>query len=300
MQKDRVGFIGIGTMGWPMATNLVRAGYAVVVFDADHEKARRFAGDQGATAAASLADLAAAAKIVVTMLPDGGIVSEVALKLEDGALVRTLGKGALLIDMSSSDPIGTRALGATLREHGIGLVDAPVSGLAPRAVAGTLTIMIGGDDPSAIERARPVLSAMGERLFETGPLGSGHAMKALNNYVASASFASVSEALIVGARFGLDPAAMIDVMNASSGRSFNTESIVKDQVLTRNFASGFALGLIAKDAGTAADLAKALGLDAPLAQLTSARWQEAAQAIGGEKDHTAAFPFWEAQLRGNR
>lgn len=298
MQEKRIGFIGIGTMGWPMATNLVRAGYEVVVLDADHAKACRFAEDQRATAASSLTDLAASAKIVVTMLPDGGIVNDVALKLEHGALVRTLGQGALLIDMSSSDPIGTRTLGATLREQGIGLIDAPVSGLAPRAIAGTLTIMIGGDDPVAIERAKPVLSAMGDRLFETGPLGSGHAMKALNNYVASASFATVSEALIVGARFGLDPAAMIEVMNASSGRSFNTEIIVKDQVLTRNFASGFALGLIAKDAKTAADLANALGMDAPLAQLTSARWQEAAQAIGGEKDHTAVFPFWEQRAAG--
>jgi len=298
MQKEKVGFIGIGTMGWPMAVNLIRAGYEVVVFDSDPAKARRFASDQGGTAAESLKQLAASVTIVVTMLPDGSIVNDAALKQEDGAILGMLGRGGLLIDMSSSDPIGTRRLGTALKEHGIALVDAPVSGLAPRAIEGTLTIMIGGDDPAAIERAKPILSAMGSRLFETGPLGSGHAMKALNNYVASASFATVSEALIIGERFGLDPAAMVEVMNASSGRSFNTEIIVKNQVLTRTFASGFALGLIAKDAKTAADLADALGLNAPMAQLTSARWQEAVQAIGGGRDHTAVFPFWKAQATG--
>jgi 3-hydroxyisobutyrate dehydrogenase len=298
MQKEKIGFIGIGTMGWPMAVNLVRAEYEVIVFDSDPAKAGRFANDHGGTAAASLAELAASVTIVVTMLPDGNIVSDVARKQENGAFLRTLGRGGLLIDMSSSDPIGTRRLGMTLKEHGIALVDAPVSGLAPRAIEGSLTIMIGGDDPAAVERAKPVLSTMGTRLFETGPLGSGHAMKALNNYVASASFATVSEALIIGERFGLDPAVMVEVMNASSGRSFNTEIIVKDQVLTRTFTSGFALGLIAKDAKTAADLADALGLKAPMAQLTSARWQDAAQAIGGGRDHTVVFPFWKAQAAG--
>jgi 3-hydroxyisobutyrate dehydrogenase len=290
-----VGFIGVGNMGWPMASNLARAGHDVVVFDIDRARAERFADELGARRAGSLAELGAAVDVVVTMLPTGQIVRSVMLEMEEGGLAAFLPAGALLIDMGSSDPIGTRALGEALARRGIALVDAPVSGAVPRAKDATLTIMIGGDDKAAIARAKPVLSAMGNRIFETGPLGSGHAMKALNNYVAAAGLAAAAEALIAGQRFGLDPAVMVDIMNVSSGRNFSTETVLKTQVLTRAFASGFALALMAKDVKIAADLAEGLELDLPMMRFTDERWRAAVREAGGEQDNTVVFRLWEAQ-----
>jgi 3-hydroxyisobutyrate dehydrogenase len=190
---------------------------------------------------------------------------------------------------------GARELGRALAASGVALVDAPVSGGVPKADAGTLAIMIGGDDAAAIERARPPLDAMGKKLFLTGPLGSGHAMKALNNYVAAAGFTAAAEALIVGHKFGLDPAVMVEILNASTGRSFSTEYTMKEHVLPRKFATGFALGLLAKDVGIAADLVEAIGADAPVCKLLRELWAEAATAVGGSVDHSVALRHWEQE-----
>src|SRR5262249_51415821 len=157
-----------------------------------------------------------------------------------------LPRNAIVIDMSSADPVGTRTTHADLAKRGLAFVDAPVSGGVPRATDGTLAIMIGGDAP-AVAAARPVLEKMGTRLFEVGGPGNGHAMKALNNFVAGTGFIAVSEAVLVGKRFGLDPNVMIDIMNVSTGKNFNTENVVKQHVISGAFASGFALGLLAKD-----------------------------------------------------
>jgi len=292
-----VGVIGIGNMGAPMAANLVRAGFAVVLFDIDAQRAQRVAGEIGARAAASLDALGRDVDAVVTMLPTGGDVRAVLLDAEGGALAGTLKPGSAVIDMSSSDPVGTRALGAALAARALAFVDAPVSGGVPRAKDGTLAIMIGGD-AAAIAQAKPVLAALGNRLFEVGALGCGHAMKALNNFLAATGFAAASEAMAVGRRFGLDPAIMIDVVNVSTGRNFSTESTIKQQVLTGDFASGFALGLLAKDVKIAADLADAIGVDAPLGRLVRDLWTEARDAIGGDRDHTRAVEAWESKRIG--
>ena len=289
-----VGVIGIGNMGAPMAANLVRAGFAVVLFDIDAQRAQRVAGEIGARAAASLDALGRDVDAVVTMLPTGRDVRAVLLEAEGGALAGTLMPGSAVIDMSSSDPVGTRALGAALAARALAFVDAPVSGGVPRAKDGTLAIMIGGD-AAAIAQAKPVLAALGNRLFEVGALGCGHAMKSLNNFLAATGFAAASEAMAVGRRFGLDPAIMIDVVNVSTGRNFSTESTIKQQVLTGDFASGFALGLLAKDVKIAADLADAIGVDAPLGRLVRDLWTEARDAIGGDRDHTRAVEAWESK-----
>jgi 3-hydroxyisobutyrate dehydrogenase len=210
-------------------------------------------------------------------------------------LGRALPRGSVVIDMSSSDPTGTRELGKALAANGVALVDAPVSGGVPKADAGTLAIMIGGDDAAAIERAQPLLEVMGKKLFLTGPLGSGHAMKALNNYVGAAAFAATSEALLVGKRFGLEPAVMVEVLNASSGRSFHTDLVFPDHVVGGKFAAGFAIGLMAKDVGIAAALAREIGVDSPLCQMTSGLWNEARDALGGTADFTAAYKHWAAR-----
>jgi 3-hydroxyisobutyrate dehydrogenase len=287
-----VGFIGIGNMGRPMAANLVKGGYRVFVYDIDGKRAREVAAGIGATADNSLAALARSVDAIVTMLPTGKEVRACLLETEGGALAANLPKGALVIDMSSADPVGTRQTHADLARRGLAFVDAPVSGGVPRATDGTLAIMIGGE-PAAVAAAKPVLAKMGTRLFEVGGPGNGHAMKALNNFVAGTAFIAVSEALLVGEKFGLDPATMVDIMNASTGKSFNTEHVAKQHLVSRQFASGFALGLLAKDVGIAADLAKAIGADSPLIGMSSALLGEAREKVGSDKDHTLAYTWWE-------
>ena len=288
MTIKTIGFIGIGNMGAPMAANLVKGGFRVIAYDVDLNRASAFAKEHGASAARDLAGLADA-DAIVTMLPTGKEVRAAVLPLAG-----RLRKGAVVIDMSSADPVGTRALHAELAAHGVRLVDAPVSGGVPRATDGTLAIMIGGDR-EAIAAARPGLEKMGNRLFDVGGSGNGHAMKALNNFVAGTAFIAVSEALVVGERFGLDPAAMVDIMNVSSGKSFNTEHVAKQHVVSRKFASGFALGLLAKDVGIADALAKALDVRSPLIDMSAALLGEARDHVGFEQDHTRAYTYWEAR-----
>lgn len=290
--KARIGFVGIGNMGWPMAANVARAGFPLTVFDADRARASRFASEFGARAASSLAELGRAADVVVTMLPTGAVVRAALLDDENGALAASLAKGSVVVDMSSSEPVGTQQLGAALAKRGLALVDAPVSGGVPRAESGTLTLMIGGED-EAVAKAQPVLEAMGKQLFRTGPLGSGHAMKALNNYVAAAAFIASTEALRVGRRFGLSPETMIDIMNASTGRNFNSEMTIKQHVISQKYATGFQLGLMAKDVKIAADLAEAVAIETPLARLVRAMWSEARDGVGERADFTAAIKHWQ-------
>jgi len=290
-----VGFVGIGRMGWPMARNVAAAGFPTWVYDADPARAERFAAECGGHAAASLEAVGSAADLVVTMLPTGKDVRAVVLGgAETGrGLAATLREGAVIVDMSSSDPLGTRELGAELRARGIALIDAPVSGLVAKAETGTLTIMIGADDEAALASAEPVLRVLGERLVRTGALGCGHAMKALNNVVAATAFTVTAEALIVGKRFGLDPAVMVDVMNTSTGRNFHTDMSFPGHVLTRKFATGFALGLLAKDVAIAADLGAALGATAPVMELVKRLAAEGRDEVGADEDNTAIVRRWE-------
>jgi 3-hydroxyisobutyrate dehydrogenase len=291
----RVGFIGIGNMGTPMAGHIVKGGHDVAVYDADVERAKRFAGAHGCRAAQTLADLGSS-EFVITMLPDGHVVRSVMLEAAGGGLVKHLKPGSVVIDMSSSDPVGTRALGADLKPSGIVLLDAPVSGAVPRATLAKLAIMIGGDDKEVIEKAKPLLSCMGDRLFETGGLGTGHAMKALNNFIAATAYAAASEALLIGKRFGLDGSAMIDIINASTGRNFITEMVMKEHVLQGKFATGFALGLLAKDVRIAADLGEAVKLDAPVSRLIRERWALARDRLGATQDNSKAILSWDEDL----
>jgi 3-hydroxyisobutyrate dehydrogenase len=291
----RVGFIGIGNMGAPMSANLARAGHDVVLYDSSHDAVAKAAVESGARAVASLADIARC-EAIVTMLPTGAIVRSVILEAEGGVIAATAAPGTVIVDMSSSEPVGTRELAATLAPMGLALVDAPVSGGVARAVTGKLAIMIGADDKTAIERVRPLLLAMGERLFETGGSGSGHAMKALNNFVAASAFAATAEAMIIGKRFGLDPGLMVDVLNVSTGRNFHTDVVMKEHVVGGKYASGFAVGLLAKDVAIAAGLGKAMGADAPLSRVVADRWAEARNALGPHRDNTAAILAWDRDL----
>ncbi len=287
----KVGFIGIGNMGWPMASNLLKAGHDVTVFDSNPARVSQFVQEVGGRAAKGPADFKPV-EVIVTMLPTGPIVRQVMLEI-DGGLAPHLAPGTLVIDMSSSEPTGTQELGKALAARGVVLIDAPVSGAVPRATTGTLAIMIGTDDRRAVERATPLLSAMGNRLFETGPLGSGHAMKSLNNFVAGACYAAAAEALLIGRRFGLDQTRMLEIINVSTGRNFITEVVMKEHVVDGKFSTGFTVGLLAKDVKIAADLARDMEFDAPVLQLVCDRWADAKDRLGPTRDNSEAILSWD-------
>ena len=283
-----IGFIGIGVMGTPMAQNLVKKGFDVTLYDEKPGRAAEVAKQFGCKSVQSLEGLADC-EFIVTMLPDGKVVREVLTRTQQQSLIKSCKRGTVFIDMSSSEPMITRETGAELQKHGLILVDAPVSGARPRAETGTLAIMIGASDAALIEKIRPVLSAMGNQLFVLGGLGNGHAMKAVNNIIAGSAMIAVAEGLAVGEEFGLEPATMVDVLNASTGRSFVTELVAKEHVITGKFASGFALGLLAKDVRIAADLSEDVKLDAPLFRLTRERFAMARDREGAAADSSRAF-----------
>jgi 3-hydroxyisobutyrate dehydrogenase len=267
-------------MGQPMAANLAREGYSVRSFDL-----------KGNGSCASAREAAEGVEVLITMLPDGDAVREVVLEA-----LPALGTGAVVIDMSSSDPFATRALAPALQAKGVKIIDAPVSGAIAKARDGTLAIMMGGD-AATVDSVRPVLQAMGNELFHVGALGAGHAVKALNNYLGAAGTLAGFEALLVARAFELDPRAMLEAINASTGRNSTTERKIPQQVLTGAFASGFKLALMAKDVGIAADLARDLGVETPYLEKTLQLWRDAQKKLKRDADHTEIFHYL-AKLRG--
>jgi 3-hydroxyisobutyrate dehydrogenase len=285
-QNIRIGFVGIGNMGHPMAANLIKAGLGVTAYDVSQDNLRKLADAHAVPVAATLAELGANSDVVITMLPDGQIVRRVVLGNASGddCLLGGLATGSTVIDMSSSAPIGTRRLGDELHPQGISLLDAPVSGGVKGAVAGTLAIMVGGDRKLA-ERLDGLLAPMGRR-FYVGALGSGHAAKVLNNYVSAAGLVAAAEAVLIAQRFGIEPQVLLNVINASTGRNNSTENKFSQFILNEQFNSGFALGLMAKDLALAMEVADGCGVQAELGQSTLALWKKAETMLGGGADHT--------------
>ncbi|CAB3894725.1 NAD(P)-dependent oxidoreductase [Achromobacter piechaudii] len=292
--QERVGLIGIGSMGWPMAARLVQAGYAVTVYDAVSGQADKFAGEVGGQAAATCAALAAQSDIVFTMLPTSAIVEQV-LSGEQGVLAG-LKPGSVVVEMSSGVPAHTQRLAQAVAAAGSQMVDAPVSGGVPRARTGELAIMFGG--PAAtLDRVRPALSAMGTSITAVGDVGSAHAMKALNNLVSAGGFLIGVEAMLIGQQFGLDPNVIVDVLNASTGMNNSTQKKFKQFVLSREFNSGFGLDLMVKDLGIALGIATDTGTPTPFASLCRELWASAGKTLGKGQDHTAVARLSE-QLAG--
>jgi len=281
-----VAVIGLGNMGVPMGARLIKAGFAVTGFDL-LETARKNFVNAGGRTANDVASAVTSAEVVVTLLPNGKIVREAVSSLRPH-----LKPTAIVVDMSSSDPIGTRKLGEELIAAGYEFVDAPVSGGVKRAADGTLAIMVGGN-VATIDRIGALLAAMGTSIFRTGALGSGHAMKALNNYVSSAGLIAAIEALRIGRKFGLDPALMTDILNVSSGKNNTTELKLKQFIISETFADGFPLRLMAKDVRTADDMAHGLGIPTPLADLCAQIWEAAAQALDETANHTKVLRYME-------
>jgi len=286
-EGSTIGFIGLGNMGRPMTTRLSGAGHRLLMLDLDRTVTESLATELGQQAAASLPAIGAACDVVITMLPDGRTVRRVLLGEDDdgkGAVAGSLKQGAIVIDMSSSSPVGTRELGERLAKMGVRLVDAPVSGGVRRGVDGTLAIMVGGD-PDAIEAVRPVFAPMGKPMV-AGGLGAGHAIKALNNYVSAAGLLAACEAVRAGTRFGLEPATIVDIINASTGVNNSTLVKMKPFVLSGSYADGFGLALMAKDLRTALEVADATGMQTALADTVVRAWNDAEQRLGATADAT--------------
>ncbi len=286
-----VGFVGLGKMGFPMAGHLARAGFELVVADAAAGVVDKFVAEHGGSAAPSLATMGGAADVVVTMLPTGAVVRQVALGPGD-CIADDMSKGAVMVDMSTSNPVDTRTLGEALAARGIGMVDAPVAGGVVFATDATLSITAGGD-PGDIDRCQPLFEAMAREVIHCGPLGAGHAMKALNNFVNASALITAFEALAIGQRFGLEPDVMLDCMTtAATGRNNPIEKKVKPYIADPEHVTGMALALLAKDVGIAADTAKSLGAFAPIAELCSALWHDAAKKFGGDRDQIDVARLW--------
>lgn len=290
MTKPTVGFIGLGAMGDPMAKRVSGAGFTLVVLDANEDKTAEIAAETGGTAAANGKALAEACNIIVTMLPSSAIVRAV-LDGETG-VIAGLKPGTVILEMSSGVPEATRAIAEDLAERDVTLLDCPVSGGVSRAVTGELAIMAGGED-AGFAIGEPVLATMGSSITRTGPVGSAHAMKALNNLVSAGGFLIGIEALLIGSRFGLDPALMTDVLNVSTGMNNSTQKKFKQFVLSREFNAGFGLDLMVKDLGIAVGVAESTGTTAPFANLCREMWQGAQKALGPGLDHTDVARFSE-------
>jgi 3-hydroxyisobutyrate dehydrogenase len=274
----KLGFVGLGHMGVPMTARLIEAGHEVRGYDVSAE-ARKRAGE---AAVESLADAAAGAEVVVLMLATSSVVRQVVL---DEGLLDAVEPGSLLVDMGSSDPTQTRELAAVAAPRGIGYVDAPVSGAVIGAEAGTLTIMFGGS-AEELSRCEPLFAALGKKVVHAGPVGAGHALKALNNLLSATNFLITLEAVAAGKRFGLDAGVMVDAINDSTGRSWATEHKVPQFVTPRSYTSGFAMRLMVKDIRTARELAHATGAPFELGDAAVALWERAAEALPEEADHT--------------
>jgi 3-hydroxyisobutyrate dehydrogenase len=282
--NSRIGVVGLGAMGLPIAVRLHLAGLEPVCFDV-RAPARKSAQAQGISTSDSLLELAERCDTVVTMLPTSRHVAEVSQLMRPA-----LRRGGLLIDMTSGQPAQTRLIGEQLRELGVAMVDAPVSGNVSRAEKGDLAIMLGGED-EAKTRARPVLKPLARAIFDTGALGSGQAMKALNNLSSAAGFWIAAEVLTVGKRLGLDPVVMLQVLNASTGSNNSTQNKFLPFVLSGSFDGRFALPLMVKDLGIAAELAQEAGGTASLTAAVHALWAQALQSLGENSDHTEAARF---------
>ena len=288
--KQTIGFIGLGSMGWPMASLLHKAGYPLQVIDASAERAQKFAKEIGGTVASSNRALAQTADIIVTILPTSAIVDAV-LNGPDG-VIAGLRPDTIVVEMSSGVPTITRTLAEQVAAVDAHLVDAPVSGGVPRAITGELAIMFGGDK-ALLERARPVLECMGTAITHTGDVGSAHAMKALNNLVSAGGFLIGIEALLIGKRFGLDPAAMVDVLNASTGMNNSTQKKFKQFVLSGKYNAGFGLDLMVKDLSIALGIGKDTNTPTPFASLCREMWAASAAMLGPGQDHTAVAKLSE-------
>ena len=276
MKIKNVGFIGLGAMGSVMAPLIVKAGYHVFGYDI-HTKIDKSSGIKQVSNIRDLSNL----DVIIFMLPDGKIVADVTYKLLQNNIK------SVLIDMSSSDPRDTKQLGKKLKIKNVKFLDAPVSGGVSRAKIGKLMIMTGGNEDH-IESVQELLSVMGKVQY-AGPLGSGHAIKALNNYVSAAGLIASFEALAAARSFGIEPDNFLKIINGATGKNNTTEVKLDKFVISEKFNSGFALDLMVKDVSIADSLIKDLSADKPLSENVSNYLSKSLAELGKNSDHTEVY-----------
>lgn len=291
----RVGFIGLGNMGAPMSRRLAAAGYDVLAYDVVEGARDGVRDEPGLAVADDPVSAAAGADAVILMLPNSEIVENV---IFTAGLLDALAPGSIIVDMSSSEPHRTREAAARVQAKGVRFVDAPVSGGVRGAVAGTLAIMVGAAEEDFAD-LQALFDALGRRVVLAGPVGAGHAVKALNNLMSAAHLLASSEAILAGAAFGVDPATILDIVNESTGRSVSTEVKWPQFILTGTYGSGFGLRLMLKDTKTALDLVHGAGLPAGMSERVVESLSAAADALPATADHTEVAR-WLQQESGAR
>jgi 3-hydroxyisobutyrate dehydrogenase len=288
----KVAFLGLGDIGAPIASHLAREPFDLVVWNRTASKAEDFARNYKARVARTPAEAVAGADVVITCLPSSAEVESV-VHGENGIL-NAMRKGAVLVDCTSGDPPTSRSIAAELGGRGVDFIDAPVSGGTSGAKAGTLTVMWGGEE-TVFQRVKPVIEAFGKKIVHAGPVGSGDALKAVNNALLAVHILSTAEGLAILAKAGVDPRIALDVINASSGRSNTSENLIPQRVFTREFPRTFRLALLDKDIGIASVLAEDLDVSTPLITLTADRFHEARKQLGDQADHVEAVKLVEEE-----
>jgi 2-hydroxy-3-oxopropionate reductase len=286
---EKVGFIGLGIMGRPMAKNLMEAGYELVVHNRSPEKAEELAKEGNATAAASPGQVAQACDIVITMLPDSPDVE--AVVAGEGGVLEGIRDGALLVDMSTISPVVTKKLSEMVREKGASMLDAPVSGGDVGAIEGALSIMVGGSEKD-FERARPLFDVMGKAATHVGPIGAGQVVKACNQIVVALTIEAVSEALVLGSKGGVKPEKLVEALSGGLAGSAVMEA-KKEKFFSHDFEPGFRIELHHKDLGIALAAGREYGVALPATAIVD-QMLEALKAKGrGNRDHSALLTLLE-------
>lgn len=287
---DRVGFIGLGAIGTPMARHVARA-FDTVVWNRTSAKAEQFATETGARVAPDVRTLVEECAVVITCLPTSGEVAEVI-----GAAGSAWRAGHLLIDATSGDPAGSRRNAAFLAERGADFVDAPVSGGTSGAEQGTLTVMLGGAG-AAIERARDYVAPYARKIEHVGPVGAGHALKAINNALLALNIVAVGEGLVALVKLGVPAQRAVDVINASSGRSNVTENLIPERVLSRAWLRTFSAALLDKDLGVALAVLEDAGVASELYPAVKRFYAEARLGLDPGADHVEVIKVIEERTR---
>lgn len=295
----KIGFVGLGAMGKPMACNLLAAGYEVYAFDVN-ETAVREVESKGARGCASAGVLAGETEVIICSLPNAKVVEGV--MCSKGGVFENCAPGSVIIDMSSVAPNSTRSMAEAAAEQGIGYIDAPVSGGVSGAQAGTLTIMVGADD-ATFAKVKPVFDVLGKNIYHVGEVGGGDAIKMVNNLLLGCNMAALAEALTLGVKCGLSVETMREVISVSSGRSYAMEAKLEKFIMADTFSGGFAVDLQYKDLGLALEAARDERVPLPMTAAAVEVYEMARAKGQGREDMSSVVKVWEdltgAKIRGS-
>lgn len=285
----KMGFIGLGAMGKPMAVNLLKAGYRVFAFDVNRKNVDEIK-IMGATDCENGQAVAASSDVIITSLPNAGIVEAVMVGAE--GIFSQCKEGTVIIDMSSVSPSSTLKMTGIAEPMGIKYVDAPVSGGTKGAEAGTLTVMVGAEE-DVFEKIKPILEVIGGDIYHVGPTGTGDAVKIVNNMMLGCNMATLAEALVLGVKCGLKVETMQEIISKSSGRSYVMEAKLEKFIMKDDFEGGFAMDLQHKDLGLALEAGRENNIPLPMTALATQIFESGRASGLGREDMSAIIKVWE-------